>query len=417
MKVAVLGSGIIGVSTAWWLRQAGHEVTVIDRRGGPAQETSRANGGQISVSYAEPWANPQAPWQIMKWMLDAEAPLLFRPRLSRQQWMWCLHFLRECLPARVGPNMRALISMAEYSRRTLKQMRSQWPVQYEQQERGIITFYRSEAELDASQRMSDMMRDLGVERRLMSTRELVELEPALAYGAGQIVGGDYTADDESGDAHQFTCLLAQKAAEQGVEFLFEHQVSRLVAEKGQITSVELISPDGQYTRQVADAYVVAMGSFSPGLLKPLGVPCMVYPAKGYSLSFTILDHDAAPTISLTDKHHKLVYSRLGSILRMAGTAELAGYSRGLSGNRIDFMLAQANALFPSALDFDNVKYWSGLRPATPSNVPLIGQSSIRNLYLNTGHGTLGWTMGVGSGRALADLISGRKPEPEFPFLR
>lgn len=416
MKVVVLGSGIIGVSTAWWLRQAGHEVVVVDRRSGPAQETSRANGGQISVSYAEPWANPQAPWQIVKWMLDSQAPLLFKPRLSLHQWQWCWHFLRQCMPSRLEPNIRALVTMAEYSRHNLQQLRDQLGLRYHQQQRGIITFYRDEAEFEASQRMSDLMRDLGIDRRIMSTDELLQLEPALAHGAHAIAGGDYTLEDESGDAHLFTLELAKQAVAQGVQFLFQHQVSRLVAEQGDIKSVELIDPDGAYVHQRADAYVVAMGSFSPSVLKPLGVPCMVYPAKGYSLSFTILDIEAAPSVSLTDKQHKVVYSRLGNRLRMAGTAELASYSRALNDKRIEFMRQQAAELFPNALDFDNVQYWAGLRPATPSNVPLIGQARIRNLYLNTGHGTLGWTMGVGSGRALADIISGRKPEPEFPFL-
>lgn len=416
MKVVVLGSGIIGISTAWWLRQAGHEVTVVDRRPGPAQETSRANGGQISVSYAEPWANPQAPLKILRWMLNSQAPLRFMPRLSLHQWQWCLYFLRECLPSRLEPNIRALVSMAEYSRRTLKQLRTDLAIDYQQQERGIITFYRDEAEFEASQLMSNLMRDLGVDRRIMSTPELIKLEPVLAHAAAHIVGGDYSADDESGDAYVFSQALAKRAAEQGVEFLFQHQVNRLIAENGAIRGVELINPEGRYSRQQADAYVVAMGSFSPSVLKPLGLPCWVYPAKGYSLDFTILDSQAAPQVSLTDKHHKVVYSRLGNRLRMAGMAELASYSRSLNDTRITFMQQLAAEMFPNALDFANVQYWSGLRPATPSNVPLIGRTRIRNLYLNTGHGTLGWTMGVGSGRALADLLSGRQPEPEFPFL-
>ncbi|MGE8546421.1 MAG: D-amino acid dehydrogenase [Alcaligenes sp.] len=417
MKVAVLGSGIIGISTAWWLSQDGHEVVVVDRRNGPAQETSRANGGQISVSYAEPWANPQMPLKLLKWLLDDNAPLLFRPRLDMRQWRWCLSFLRECLPSRLAPNVRALVGLAEYSRRTLKQMRPSLDFDYRHQEKGIITFYRDAASLDDSLQMADLMRDMGVDRRVMSVDELVQVEPALAAARHLIVGGDYTKDDESGDVNQFACGLAAMAERAGVQFRFSTQINRLQTEQGKVSGVEIIAPDGSFESLQADAFVVAMGSFSPELLEPLGIACPVYPAKGYSVTIPVLVPEAVPTVSLTDKDQKIVYSRLGDSLRMAGTAELSGYSRSLNTKRCTSMLAQVAELFPSALDFDNVHFWSGLRPATPSNVPLIGRTRISNLYLNTGHGTLGWTMGVGSGRALADLMGGRQPEPEFPFLR
>jgi len=231
-----------------------------------------------------------------------------------------------------------------------------------------------------------------------------------------IVGGDYTAEDESGDAFLFTQELARMAAEAGVEFRYGTQLSRLVGIGGAIHAAEVINPDGRYESLRADAYVAALGAYTPQFLTPLGVSCPVYPAKGYSATFDILDEDAAPFVSLTDSEHKVVYSRLGKQLRMAGTAELGGYSRALNTGRCEQMLRLARELFPSVLDFDNVRYWSGLRPSTPSNVPLIGRTKISNLYMNTGHGTLGWTMGVGSGKALADLIAGRRPEPEFPFL-
>ncbi|QHS36840.1 D-amino acid dehydrogenase [Alcaligenes faecalis] len=416
MKVAVLGSGIIGVSTAWWLSQQGCEVVVVDRGTGPAQETSRANGGQISVSYAEPWANPKMPFKLLKWLLQDDAPLLFRPRLDLRQWRWCLSFLRECLPGRVAPNVRALVAMAEYSRSTLKQLRPSLDFDYRHQEKGIITFYRDAQSLDDSQQMADVMRDMGVDRRIMSVDELVQLEPALASARGQIVGGDYTKDDESGDANQFTCGLAAMAKRAGVEFRFSTQITRLLTAKGRVVGVEVIGSDGAYDSIQADAFVVAMGSFSPTVLQPLGIACPVYPAKGYSATFPVLVPEGAPTVSLTDKDKKLVFSRLGDSLRVAGTAELSGYSRSLNPARCQALLTHVADLFPSALDFDNVHFWSGLRPATASNVPLIGRSSIPNLYLNTGHGTLGWTMGIGSGRALADLVMGHKPEPEFPFL-
>ncbi|MBF6617380.1 D-amino acid dehydrogenase [Pollutimonas thiosulfatoxidans] len=416
MKIAVLGSGIIGTSTAWWLRQAGHDVVVVDRQTGPAQETSRANGCQISVSYSEPWANPQAPLKLARWLFKENSPLLFRPQLDPKQWWWGMLFLRECMPGRLAPNIRAMVRMSEYSRRTLRQMRTELGIQYHHLERGILNFYRDQAEFEDSQRMAGVMRDFGVDRRIVSTDEVVQIEPALAASRHHIVGGDYTAEDETGDIYLFTTALAEKAKAAGVEFRFSTRVSRLISAGGRIQAAELIGPDGLYETLKADVYVAALGSFTPQLVTPLGVPCHVYPAKGYSATFDIVDPTAAPTVSLTDSAHKVVYTRLGNQLRMAGTAELSGYSRGLNTIRCEYMAQQARELFPSALDFDNVRYWSGLRPTTPSNVPLIGGTRIQNLYLNTGHGTLGWTMGAGSGRALADLICGRRPDVEFPFL-
>jgi D-amino-acid dehydrogenase len=416
MKIAVLGAGIIGVSTAWWLRESGHDVVVLDRCTGPAQETSLANGAQISVSYAEPWANPQAPFKLAKWLFREDAPLLFRPQLDWRQWAWGLAFLRECLPGRLAPNIRAMVRMAEYSRSTLRAMRADLDIQYEHLERGILNFYRDPYEFELSQKAAGVMRDFGVERRILSADEVIALEPALAPQRGRIVGGDFTPEDESGDVHLFTVALAQRCAAAGVDFRYSTRVTRLISVGGRVEGVEILQPDGTYGTVEADAYVAAMGSYTPLLVRPLGVPCNVYPAKGYSATFPILDPIAAPTVSLTDSSHKVVFSRLGNRLRMAGTAELAGYSRALNPQRCDAMTNLARDLFPTALDFERVTYWSGLRPSTPSNVPLIGRTRIPNLYLNTGHGTLGWTMGVGSGRALADLLSGRRPEPEFPFI-
>lgn len=416
MRIAVLGSGIIGTSTAWWLNQAGHDVVVIDRESGPALETSRANGCQISVSYSEPWANPQAPLKLARWLFKDDSPILFRPQLDPRQWWWGLMFLRECLPGRLAPNIRAMVRMSEYSRRTLREMRTELGIHYHHLERGILNFYRDQDEFENSQKMAGVMRDFGVDRRIVTTDEIVQLEPALARVRNSIVGGDFTAEDETGDIYLFTKALAEKAMAAGVEFRYSTQLSRLISVGGVVQGAEVVNPDGLYDTVRADVYVAALGSYTPHFVTPLGIPCNVYPAKGYSASFDIVDPQAAPTVSLTDSAHKVVYTRLGNELRMAGTAELSGYSRGLNTIRCDNMTRLARELFPTALDFDNVRYWSGLRPTTPSNVPLIGRTRIQNLYLNTGHGTLGWTMGVGSGRALADLISGLRPEPEFPFL-
>ncbi|GAA4322865.1 D-amino acid dehydrogenase [Pigmentiphaga soli] len=416
MKVVVLGSGIIGTATAWWLRQSGHDVTVIDRQPGPAQETSFANGCQISVSYAEPWASPHAPMQLARWLFRRDAPLLFRPQSDWRQWAWGLAFLRECLPGRLPRNVRALVNLALYSRGTLQAMRAELGIEYQHLERGILHFYRDAEEFEASQKAADLMRDAGVERRVLSTEEVIEIEPALAPQRHRIVGGDFTADDESGDVYLFTKALAQRAEAAGVEFRFNTQATRLAAEGGWVKTVECIGPDGRYGHVAGDVFVAALGSFTPELVRPLGVPCMVYPGKGYSATYPVTDPARAPMVSLSDSEHKVVISRLGDRLRVAGTAEFAGYSRRLDPERCAMLTRLVRDLFPDALDFDAASYWSGLRPVTPSNVPLIGRTRLPNLYLNTGHGTLGWTMGCGSGRALADLISGRRPQVEFPFL-
>lgn len=416
MKVAVLGSGIIGVATAWFLRQAGHEVVVIDRQPGPAQETSFANGCQISVSYSEPWANPSAPFKLIKWLTRDDAPLLFRPRLDARQWAWGLAFLRECMPQRLPRNIRAMVNMSTFSRSTLQALRAETGIRYDLVDRGILNFYSDPKEFEGSQQAADLMRQFGVNRRIVSTDEVIAIEPALAGARGQIVGGDYTAEDESGDIYQFTVGLAERARAAGVQFRFETTVTRLVAEGGEVRGVEVIGPDGYYETLRADRYVVAMGSFSPMLLKPLGVPCLVYPTKGYSATYPLLKPEAAPVVSLSDSGFKIVFSRIGNRLRVAGTAELSGYTRELNRVRCEALTRRTRELFGEICDYEGVQYWSGLRPSTPSNVPLIGATRYPNLFLNTGHGTLGWTMGCGSGRALADLISGKQPEVDFPFL-
>jgi D-amino-acid dehydrogenase len=416
MKVVVLGSGVVGVCSAWWLRQDGHEVVVIDRETGPAQETSFANGCQISVSYAEPWANPQAPLKLLKWLGKSDAPLLFRPQFDWRQWVWGLAFLRECLPSRLAPNIRAMVRLAQYSQETLAQMRGDLGLEYNQLQRGILNFYRDQDEFDGSQKAADVMRDYGLDRRVVTADEVIAIEPALAPHRASIVGGDFTESDESGDVHAFTAQVAQHAQKAGVEFEYSTRITRVICEHGRAAAVEVIRSDGSYDRIDGDAFVVALGSFTPQLMRPLGVHCLIYPTKGYSASYPIIKPEAAPVVSLTDSRNKVVFSRLGDTLRMAGTAELSGYSRTLSPVRCEAMTTLARELFDGILDFERVQYWSGLRPSTPSNVPIIGRSRIPNLYLNTGHGTLGWTMGPGSGRAIADVISQKTPQPEFPFL-
>lgn len=419
MKVIVLGSGIIGTSSAWFLNKAGHEVTVVERQSGAAQETSFANGCQISVSHAEPWANPAAPMKILKWLGKEDAPLLYRFRPEWLQWKWALSFLRECTPARTADNIRQIVAISEYSRQTLQSVRAETGVDYDLLTSGILHFYTDQKEFDDSLPAAKLMRDLGCPRDSIGADEVVRIEPALASIRDKIVGGDFTATDESGDVYKFTSGLAKKSAEAGVDFQYNTSVTRLITDgKGsnaKITGVEVIGPDGRHTVLHADAYVLAMGSFSEQLAKPLGINLMIYPGKGYSATYKITNPDAAPTVSLTDDGYKLVVSRLGDRLRIAGTCELNGYTRELNTARCEAITRRTQELFPGACDYENPVYWTGLRPMTPSNVPYIGKTKFSNLFLNTGHGTLGWTMGCGSGRAVAEIISGHKPEVDFKF--
>jgi D-amino-acid dehydrogenase len=416
MRVLVLGGGIIGTSSAWFLRAAGHDVALIERAAGVARETSFANGGQISVSHAEPWANPATPLKVMKWLGRSDAPLLFRIRPELHQWTWALAFLRECLPARTARNIRHNLRLATYSRTLLRELRQELALDYDHLSRGILHFYTSAAEFEASLASAALMRELGCDRRPVDADEAVRIEPALAPLRDRIVGADYCAEDESGDAARFTEGLARAAEARGVQFSFNTQVTKLVLEAGRIRGVETVGGDGRYRLLAADVVIVALGVHSRALLAPLGIRLPLYPGKGYSATYDIVDAARAPTVSLTDDEFKLVFSRLGARLRVAGTAELSGYDRSLNEARCASITRRAQALFPGVCDYARPNYWAGLRPATPSGVPLIGATPISGLYVNTGHGTLGWTMGVGSGKLLADLVDGRATDIEPPPL-
>jgi D-amino-acid dehydrogenase len=419
MKVIVLGAGIIGTSSAWFLNKAGHDVCVIERQPGAAQETSFANGGQISVSHAEPWSNPSAPLKILRWMASDDAPLLFRPRPELLQCLWGLHFLRECTQTRTDQNIRQILAMAEYSRQTLQALRQATGIEYDCLQKGILHFYTNQNEFRHASRTAKFIRELGCPRLSIDADEVIRIEPALAHMRDKIVGGDFTETDESGDIYKFTNGLAQQATQAGVEFEFNTSVTRLLTQgsgaSAKVTGVEVIDATGRHKVLHADAFVVAMGSFSQPLLHPLGIKLMIYPGKGYSATYPIINPDAAPGTSVTDDGYKLVVSRLGDRLRVAGTCEISGYSRELNTLRCEAITRRTRELFPTACDYDNPLYWTGLRPLTPSNVPYIGKTKYANLYLNTGHGTLGWTMGAGSGQAIADIICGRLPQVNFRF--
>ena len=419
MRVIVLGAGLLGVTSAYFLQQLGHEVTVIDRQAAPGAETSFANGGQISVSHAEPWANPSAPLKVLQWLGKEDAPLLFRLRADMRQWLWGLSFLRNCTPARTRHNIEQIVRLGTYSRDTLQQLRAATGIQYDQRTQGILHFYTNPKEFDGALAPAEQMRALGCERQVISADEAVRIEPALAPMRPQLAGATYTAQDESGDAHQFTRELARLCEAAGVQFRLGHHITALREVSGSIDHVEVTNAEGRFERLRGDAYVMAMGSFSPLLAQPLGIRLPIYPAKGYSVTMPVKDARRAYEVSLTDDEFKLVFSRYtserGDRLRIAGTAELNGYDRNLNPVRCEAIVRRVEQLFPGAGDTTQAQFWTGLRPATPSNVPLIGKTRLNNLFLNTGHGTLGWTHACGSGKSIARIVTGLAPELDFDF--
>ena len=431
MKTIILGAGIIGISTAWHLLERGHEVVVVDRQPDAALETSFANAGQISVSYCEPWANREAPLKALKWMFDKEAPLLFRPQLDWDQWRWGLKFLAQCNDAAFERNVQQIVALGAYSHTALKEVVASTGIDYNRLERGIAHFYTDQKSFDDAGHAVELMRKHGVQRRLVSKEELLQIEPAFkAYGE-HITGGTYTSTDESGDARVFTQALARRCAERGVQFLYGHDVLRLNKIGDTIDSVAVMARGGANGLKKdfllkADAVVVACGSYSAPLLRSVGVDLPIYPGKGYSATFPLLRPDAAPSVSTIDDGRKIAMSRLGNVLRVAGTIELGGYDLSLDSPvakaRCHMLSRRIEEILPGVCDTrtpeqgGNPQYWTGLRPATPTNIPFIGRTRVGKLWVNAGHGTLGWTHGAGSGKALAELISGEQPAMHFGFL-
>jgi len=393
MRIVVLGAGVVGVACAWYLRQAGHEERVLERREGPGLETSFANGGQISADHAAPWAKPGVPLQALKWMTQEDAPLLFRLRADPAQWRWGLQFLRNCTAERYKENAARLQRLGRYSRAQLQALRNETGIQYDRAARGILVLYTEGRQFEPGMKTPD---------------ECVALEPAIATMRDRLTGGRMYPEDESGDAYKFTVELANLCEANGVGFDFGVSIERLLTENGKITAVK--TPTGSIQ---ADAFVLALGSYSPLLARPLGIDLPIYPLKGYSVTMPVKNPAAAWTVSLSDEAHKLVLSRLGDRLRIAGTAELNGYNTAINTVRCEAIVKRVMELFPDAGDPQKATFWAGLRPATPDNLPCVGRTKYPNLFLNTGHGTLGWTHACGSGRMLADLVSRRRPEIEL----
>ena len=386
---------------------------MIERRDGAGLETSFANGGQISAGHAEPWAKPSVVPKILRWLGREDAPLLFRPRADRAQWEWGVRFLLECFPGRFQRHSRTLAGLAGHSHDCLRALRAQLGLRYDHLERGILQFATNPRDLEALTRHAEQMASLGIRREVKSAAECFALEPALRDSKDRVLGGVYDRKDESGDAHRFTVELARHAAAKGVAFRFGQEIEAIEATGGQVSGVRLRNGGAAS----ADAYVMSLGSYSPLLLAPLGIRIPVYPLKGYSITLPLGPKEAAaaPTVSLTDEAFKIVISRLGNRLRAAGTAELTGYDTAINPVRCASIAGRIRDLFPALNGVTAADYWTGLRPATPNNVPVIGRTKLKNLYLNTGHGTLGWTLACGSASVLADLVSGRRPQVAFPF--
>ncbi len=408
LDTLVLGAGVVGINTAYWLARSEQKVAVVDRQPAAGLETSFANGGQVSVSHAEPWANPSAPFKVLKWLTREDAPLLYRPKLDPYQWFWLLSWMVECLPNRNSRNIEKIVRLALYSRDKIKAVRKRERLSYDHKSLGILHFYRDLREFESAIPAAELMQKFGCKREIVDRDRILKIEPALEHAAGDIVGGTYTDQDESGDAYKYTTELAAVCRKMGVRFYYGTNLVEILHDKTAATIngvlIEKLSEKKKRTLTAND-YVVALGSYSAPILRKIGIYLNIYPAKGYSITVPVHGTNGAPNVRLTDDQYKLVYSRLGDRLRVAGTAELNGYNTGMNVIRCRAIVENARKVFPLAGDYNRAQFWTGLRPATPSNVPYVGRSKYKNLWLNTGHGTLGWTMGCGSGKIVADKIS------------
>jgi D-amino-acid dehydrogenase len=408
MRVLVLGSGVIGVSSAYCLARAGAQVTVIDRQAGPAMETSHANAGQVSPGYASPWAAPGLPLKALKWLCQAHAPLSIRPDGSLWQWQWMARLLRECTSTRYSINKERMLRLAEYSRDCLRQWRSELGLQYEGRSLGTLQVFRTSGQLHGARKDVAVLEQCGVPYQLLTPQDCARQEPGLQSQQHRLTGGLYLPGDETGDCELFTRALSRKAIELGVRFRFGEEIDRLMHDGHRITGVRVQTPHGPAVR-IADVYVVALASYSRPLLTNMGLDIPVYPVKGYSLTVPILDAEAAPRSTVLDESFKVALTRFDQRIRIGGMAELAGFDLKLRTRRRQTLEKVVQDLFPGAGDLQQGRFWTGLRPMTPDGPPIVGPAPIDRLWLNTGHGTLGWTMACGSGQILSDMILGCTP--------
>lgn len=404
MKVIVLGAGVVGVTSAYQLAKAGHEVTVIDRQEGPALETSFANAGEVSFGYCSPWAAPGIPMKAMKWLFMEHAPLILRPKMDTTMLSWMAQMLMNCTSQRYAINKSRMLRIADYARVSLAEVRAETGIAYDERMQGTLQLFRTQQQLDASAKDVKALAADGVPYEVLDPEGCIRVEPALRHVREKIVGGLLTPKDETGDCFKFTNALALKAADLGVKFVYGTNIKALDVENGVVRGVVT---DRETLR--ADAVVVALGSYSPLLVKQFGIKLPVYPVKGYSLTIPIVDASRAPESTVMDETYKIAITRLGDRIRVGGMAEISGYTNDLGQKRRATLEHSVTDLFPGG-DVSKADFWSGLRPMTPDGTPVIGATKVKGLFLNTGHGTLGWTMSCGSAKLISDLVSGRKPE-------
>ena len=404
MKVIVLGSGVIGTASAYYLAKAGHEVTVIERQSAPALETSFANAGEVSPGYSAPWAGPGVPLKAIKWLMMEHSPLAIRPTLDANTWRWVFQMLMNCTTSAYEVNKGRMLRLAEYSRDVLQQLRADTGISYDERTQGTLQLFRNEAQLEAAEGDIAILKRYDVPYEKLDKAGCLKVEPALAKVQDKFVGALRLPGDETGDCFKFTQNLAKLAEGLGVKFQFGVQIERLLFEGDKITGVKTSA--GTLT---ADSYVLALGSYSPLMLKELGIRIPVYPIKGYSITVPITNPDGAPESTVMDESYKVAITRLGDRIRVGGTAEITGYNLNLRADRRATLEFSVSDLFPAGGDVSKAEFWTGLRPMTPDGTPVVGPTPYRNLFLNTGHGTLGWTMACGSGQFIADVVSGKRP--------
>jgi D-amino-acid dehydrogenase len=411
MKILILGSGVIGTTTAHYLAEAGHEVEVVDRQKEPALETSFANAGQVSPGYASPWAGPGVPVKAIRWLLMKHGPLVIRPLVDPAMWSWAFTMLRNCTAERYAVNKARMVPIAEYSRDNLRALRKSTGISYDERSQGTLQLFRTQKQLDGTGGDIEVLKQFGVPYELLDPAGCIAAEPALVSVREKFKGGLRLPGDETGDCQMFTTRLAEYAMARGVTFRFGTTIEKILATGGAVTGVATSA--GLLT---ADAYVVALGSHSPTILRPLGLRVPIYPIKGYSITVPINDARGAPESTVMDETYKVAITRLGNRIRVGGTAAISGYDMALHESRKATLVHSVGDLFPKGGDLSKATFWCGLRPMTPDGPPIIGQAGPKNLFLNTGHGTLGWTMACGSGKVLADIISGKRPEIDVSAL-
>jgi D-amino-acid dehydrogenase len=411
VKVTVLGAGVIGVTSAYYLAKAGHEVTVLERQAGPALETSFGNAGEISPGYASPWAAPGIPGKAIRWLMMKHAPLILRPKPDAAMLAWVLNMLRNCTSARYMVNKSRMVRLSEYSRDRLIALRADTGIQYDERMQGTLQLFRTQKQFDGIDKDVKVLKTDGVPFEVLDPDGCIGAEPALAAVRSLIVGGLRLPNDETGDCYKFTVALADLAEKAGVRFRFNTAIKSM---RWNADRIDGIDTDSEVV--TSDAYIVCLGSYSPPLVKPLGLRVPVYPIKGYSITVPITDPARAPVSTVMDETYKVAITRLGDRIRVGGMAEVSGFSKDLPLARRATLEKSLSDLFPDSGDLPAATFWTGLRPMTPDGTPVIGRTKFKNLYLNTGHGTLGWTMSCGSGQVLADLVSGKKPDIETADL-